>query len=71
MSVEKTGPQYVYVSDGADYKLLAQGVSLVGGTNVEVLGVRIDPDAPADRGKRILRVLDRGLCDRPEPQVFV
>lgn len=37
------GPQYVYASDGKNYKLLAQGVSLVGGTNVEVLGVRIDP----------------------------
>lgn len=36
-------PQYVYASDGKNYKLLAQGVSLVGGTNVEVLGVRIDP----------------------------
>lgn len=34
--------QYVYVSDGANYKLLAQGASLVGSTNVEVLGVRID-----------------------------
>lgn len=42
MSSDKAGPQYVYVSDGADYKLLAQGISLVGGTNVEVLGVRID-----------------------------
>lgn len=42
MSDDKAGPQYVYVSDGTDYKLLAQGVSLVGGTNVEVLGVRID-----------------------------
>jgi outer membrane biosynthesis protein TonB len=42
MSNDNAGPQYVYVSDGADYKLLAQGVSLVGGTNVEVLGVRID-----------------------------
>ncbi len=39
----QTGPQYVYVSDGLNYKLLAQGVSLVGATNVEVLGVRIDP----------------------------
>ncbi len=39
----QAGPQYVYVSDGLNYKLLAQGVSLVGGTNVEVLGVRIDP----------------------------
>lgn len=39
----QTGPQYVYVSDGVNYKLLAQGVSLIGGTNVEVLGVRIDP----------------------------
>ena len=37
------GPQYVYVSDGKDYKLLAHGVSLLGGTQVEVLGVRIDP----------------------------
>jgi len=42
-STDKTGPQYVYVSDGKDYKLLAQSVSLIGGTNVEVLGVRIDP----------------------------
>lgn len=39
----QAGPQYVYASDGANYKLLAQGVSLIGGTNVEVLGVRIDP----------------------------
>ncbi len=35
--------QYVYVSDGANYKLLAQGVSLVGSSNVEVLGIKIDP----------------------------
>jgi hypothetical protein len=35
--------QYVYASDGANYKLLAQGVSLVGSGNVEVLGIRIDP----------------------------
>jgi hypothetical protein len=41
-SSDPNGPQYVYVSDGKDYKLLAQNVSLVGGTNVEVLGVRID-----------------------------
>ena len=40
---DMSGPQYVYVSDGKDYKLLAHGVSLLGGTNVEVLGVRIDP----------------------------
>ena len=37
------GPQYLYASNGKDYKLLADGVSLTGGTNVEVLGVRIDP----------------------------
>lgn len=37
------GPQYLYASNGKDYKLLADGVSLAGGTNVEVLGVRIDP----------------------------
>jgi hypothetical protein len=43
MSNDKAGPQYVYASDGSGYKLLAQGVSLIGGTNVEVLGVRIDP----------------------------
>ena len=40
---DSSGSQYVYVSDGKDYKLLAHGVSLLGGTNVEVLGVRIDP----------------------------
>lgn len=34
--------QYVYASDGANYKLLAQGVSLVGSSNVEVLGIKID-----------------------------
>jgi hypothetical protein len=34
--------QYVYVSDGANYKLLAQGASLVGSGNVEVLGIKID-----------------------------
>lgn len=43
LSMDKDGPQYVYVSDGKDYKLLARNVSLVGGTNVEVLGVKIDP----------------------------
>jgi hypothetical protein len=41
-SKDRSGPQYVYASDGTDYKLLAHGVSLVGGTNVEVLGVKID-----------------------------
>ena len=35
--------QYVYVSDGANYKLLAAGVSLVGSPNVEVLGIKLDP----------------------------
>ena len=34
--------QYVYVSDGANYKLLAQGASLQGSANVEVLGIKID-----------------------------
>ena len=43
LSNDAAGAQYVYVSDGTDYKLLAQSVSLVGGTHVEVLGVRIDP----------------------------
>jgi len=43
MSDDKAGPQYLYASNGADYKLVAQGVSLVGGTNVEVLGVKFDP----------------------------
>jgi hypothetical protein len=43
MSTDKDGPQYLYVSDGTNYKLLAQGVSLVGSTNVEVLGVKLDP----------------------------
>lgn len=43
MSSDKAGPQYLYASNGADYKLVAQGVSLVGGTNVEVLGVKFDP----------------------------
>ena len=36
------GTQYVYVSNGADYKLLAAGASLVGSGNVEVLGIKID-----------------------------
>lgn len=37
-----SGPQYVYASDGANYKLLAHGASLVGSGNVEVLGIKID-----------------------------
>ena len=41
-SAEAGGPQYVYASDGKDYKLLAHNVSLVGSTSVEVLGVKID-----------------------------
>jgi hypothetical protein len=41
-SKDRSGPQYLYASNGTDYKLLAHGVSLVGGTNVEVLGVKID-----------------------------
>lgn len=41
-AMEAGGPQYVYASDGKDYKLLAHNVSLVGSTSVEVLGVRID-----------------------------
>lgn len=41
-ATEHAGPQYVYASDGKDYKLLAMNVSLVGSTGVEVLGVKID-----------------------------
>jgi len=41
-AAEPGGPQYVYASDGKDYKLLAHNVSLVGSTSVEVLGVKID-----------------------------
>lgn len=41
-STEPGGSQYVYASDGKDYKLLAHNVSLVGSTSVEVLGVKID-----------------------------
>lgn len=41
-AMETGGPQYVYVSDGKDYKLLAHNVSLVGSTSVEVLGVKVD-----------------------------
>lgn len=43
MSMDRAGPQYVYASDGNDYKLIAQNVSLVGSTNPAVLGIRIDP----------------------------
>lgn len=41
-SDDPNGPQYLYSSNGTDYKLLANNVALAGGTNVEVLGVRID-----------------------------
>lgn len=34
--------QYVYASDGVNYKLLAKDVSLIGSANVEVLGIKID-----------------------------
>jgi len=42
MSMDRSGPQYVYASDGKDYKLIALNVSLVGSTNPAVLGIRID-----------------------------
>jgi hypothetical protein len=41
--LHSAGTQYVYAAQGANYKLLAQGVSLVGSSKVEVLGIRIDP----------------------------
>jgi hypothetical protein len=41
-SDDPKAPQYLYASNGKDYKLLAHGVALAGGTNVEVLGVKID-----------------------------
>src|SRR5690606_26214234 len=41
-SDDPSASRYVYASNGVDYKLLAHGVALAGGTNVEVLGVRID-----------------------------
>jgi hypothetical protein len=41
-SDDPAAPQYLYTSNGTDYKLLAHGVALAGGTNVEVLGVKID-----------------------------
>lgn len=41
-SDDPAGPQYLYSSNGTDYKLLANSVALAGGTNVEVLGVRVD-----------------------------
>ncbi len=40
--LHSAGTQYVFASDGANYKLLAQGASLVGSGNVEVLGIKID-----------------------------
>ena len=40
--IHGAGPQYVYALDGANYKLLAQGASLVESGNVEVLGIKID-----------------------------
>jgi hypothetical protein len=41
--LHSAGTQYVYAAQGANYKLLAQGVSLVGSSKVEVLGIKIDP----------------------------
>jgi hypothetical protein len=40
--LHSAGTQYVYAAQGANYKLLAQGVSLVGSGNIEVLGIKID-----------------------------
>jgi hypothetical protein len=40
--LHSAGTQYVYAAEGSNYKLLAQGVSLVGSGNVEVLGIKID-----------------------------
>jgi len=46
---DNNGPQFFYVSDGVGYKLIAHGVS-PDGSNVEVLGVKIDPGRSNERG---------------------
>ncbi|MEZ6029998.1 MAG: hypothetical protein R3C46_09615 [Hyphomonadaceae bacterium] len=46
---DNSGPQYFYMSDGAGYKLIAHGVS-ADGSNVEVLGVKIDPARSNESG---------------------
>ena len=46
---DNNGPQYFYVSDGVGYKLIAHGVG-ADGSNVEVLGVKIDPARSNEKG---------------------
>jgi hypothetical protein len=46
---DNNGPQYFYVSDGVGYKLIAHGVG-ADGSNVEVLGVKIDPGRTNENG---------------------
>lgn len=48
-ALDNNGPQYFYVSDGTGYKLIAHGVG-PDGSNVEVLGVKIDPARSNDSG---------------------
>lgn len=42
-SLNVNRPQYMYTSDGTDYKLIAHGVGATCGEFVERYGVRIDP----------------------------
>ena len=46
---DNTSPQYFYISDASGYKLIAHGVS-ADGSNVEVLGVKIDPARRNENG---------------------
>lgn len=48
-ALDNNGPQYFYVSDGTGYKLIAHGVG-PDGSNVEILGVKIDPARSNDSG---------------------
>lgn len=42
-SINVNRPQYMYISNGSDYKLIAHGVGAACGQFVEQRGVRIDP----------------------------
>lgn len=48
-AADNNGPQYFYISDGPDYKLIAHGVS-PDGSSVEVLGIKIDPARRNENG---------------------
>ncbi|MEZ6029999.1 MAG: type II secretion system protein GspG [Hyphomonadaceae bacterium] len=52
LSDSKDGPQYLYISDTKDFKLIAHGVGDTCGPQVERDGIQVDPERKKDDGSK-------------------